>query len=144
MIQFLCFSVRRVDRGVCFESVQECNEHDDCDVLSEKCCHQHCCPKNYYQQWQQFPCLSDEYCKNLHLGQFCCLDTNQCCDLNSGANVTSAIAIMEMDDLVESATNSSLEYGTFLEWNYPAKLENTELYLENPESCLKNRNCNLI
>ena len=80
---FLFSSVRRVERGVCFESLNECNHHQDC-AQNENCCHQHCCPSEYFQYWQTFPCVSDEYCTNLHLGTKCCLDQNEdtkyCCD----------------------------------------------------------------
>ena len=70
------YSVRRVDRGVCFKSLNECNNHDDC-AQNENCCHQHCCPSEYFQKWKTFPCVSDYFCTNSHLGSKCCLDQNQ-------------------------------------------------------------------
>ena len=115
---FFCFSVRHVRRGVCFRTLNECNNHEDCPQ-NEKCCHQHCCPTEYFDKWKEMRCLSDEFCKNLHLGNAqvlncisrnlssktpfcsgssCCSQTQQCCDkveemavLEDVDNVTSSI-----------------------------------------------------
>merc|ERR1712038_2188235 len=74
-------NVRDIPRGVCFHALNECNSHEDCpQTTTNKCCHQHCCPKEYFNKWKELPCPSDEFCQNMHLGTKCCSSTKHCCD----------------------------------------------------------------
>jgi len=109
---------RRVERGVCFHSLNECNDHEEC-TADQNCCHQHCCPSEYFQEWKKLPCLSDEYCANLHLGLSCCPDTHRCCDVQSQQLTSSAdnVTLVEVtvieplpeeDYVVEEVINTSV------------------------------------
>ena len=107
------YSVRRVDRGVCFKSLNECNNHDDC-AQNENCCHQHCCPSEYFQKWKTFPCVSDYFCTNSHLGSKCCLDQNQdtkhCYDYETETcmgNDTKAEVVEVLIELVTDETTTT-------------------------------------
>ena len=84
---------KREPKGLCFDKMQECglNLGKTCPE-GDGCCGGVCCKKEFHDQYKQLPCLSDDGCKDVSLGNFCCPSnegqSNICCDTDPNAPTT--------------------------------------------------------
>ena len=54
---------RNINSGICLESRDECEVHDECLGKGGKCCNGYCCNGEYFEAIKEFPCNSDDGCK---------------------------------------------------------------------------------
>lgn len=54
---------RRITRGFCIDSIDECSYHDECEGIGGKCCNGYCCNEEYFEALMALPCTRDEGCQ---------------------------------------------------------------------------------
>ncbi|CAB4066858.1 unnamed protein product [Lepeophtheirus salmonis] len=104
-------SRRRVTSGICLDDVAECYSHDECG--SRKCCNGNCCDGAYFEALKAFPCTTNDGCKDLLLGELCCVNimgalafetstpnwNKVCCDNNLGSPIVQIPQDISDEDL---------------------------------------------
>lgn len=64
---------RNIHKGLCLEESVDCKEGGRSDCSKPECCNgQYCCDTPYFTQLKKLPCFSDEGCKDMGYGNFCC------------------------------------------------------------------------
>jgi len=68
---------RNIYRGLCMEPVVDCSENGESDCPNRACCNgAYCCHSDYFSQLKELPCVSDQPCRDMGYGQFCCPNKN--------------------------------------------------------------------
>eukprot|EP00096_Caligus_rogercresseyi_P004759 TRINITY_DN1920_c0_g2_i1.p1 TRINITY_DN1920_c0_g2~~TRINITY_DN1920_c0_g2_i1.p1 ORF type:complete len:293 (-),score=68.15 TRINITY_DN1920_c0_g2_i1:467-1345(-) len=107
------YNRRRVTSGICLDSEEQCDSHEECG--DRKCCNGFCCDDEYFDGIKTFPCTTDDGCKDLLLGEFCCIDVSGatefqtskpnwnkiCCDNSKGAPIVQIPSDISDEDLIK-------------------------------------------
>ena len=54
---------RKITSGICVDSFDDCDSHDECIGKGGKCCNGYCCNGDYFEAIKSFPCSTDLGCE---------------------------------------------------------------------------------